>query len=94
MTNNIKSKFIVDMVLTLITVIVIVYFGYSIRDEITIWTLLESLRMICFYFILLLPVIFTSLYKKITCRGRMYSENVSLGIFLITFAMILFVLVF
>ncbi|CFQ69689.1 Uncharacterised protein [Yersinia enterocolitica] len=90
MIDFIKLKNIMSSGLSFMIVVLIGFLGYILRGEITIQTISESLKMICFYVILFLPLLLCFVYKKITYRRRMYSESVSLGIFFVTFAMVSF----
>lgn len=54
--NNLKLKKFMSSGLSFLTVVLIGVLGYILRNEITIQTISESLRMICFYVILFLPV--------------------------------------
>ncbi|EAB1928316.1 hypothetical protein EAF83_15560, partial [Salmonella enterica] len=53
--NNLKLKKFMSSGLSFLTVVLIGVLGYILRNEITIQTISESLRMICFYVILFLP---------------------------------------
>lgn len=91
--NNLKLKKFMSSGLSFLTVVLIGVLGYILRNEITIQTISESLRMICFYVILFLPLLLCFVYKKIAYKRRMYSESVSLGIFLLTFAVVSFMVI-
>ncbi|EDF8017064.1 hypothetical protein B2O55_23430, partial [Salmonella enterica subsp. enterica serovar Newport] len=55
--NNLKLKKFMSSGLSFLTVVLIGVLGYILRNEITIQTISESLRMICFYVILFLPLL-------------------------------------
>ncbi|POW23607.1 hypothetical protein PB72LOC_04464 [Pectobacterium atrosepticum] len=94
MTNYIRLKTILSSGLSLMIFALIGLIGYLIKDEMTLQTIFESLKMICLFVILLLPLLLLLAYKKITYRRQMYSEHISLSIVLVTFALIYFFIFF
>lgn len=92
--NNIKNNFILNIVLNISIIGLLIFIGYSIKNDISYFSFIESLKMICLYLLLLSPLILSFIYKKMTYGTKIYSKKVDFFIFLFSFLMVSFFILY
>lgn len=92
--NNLKNNYIINIFLNISIIGLLIFIGYSIKNDISYFSVIETLKMVCLYLLLFSPLVLSFIYKKITYSTKIYSKKVDSFIFIFSFLMVSFFILY
>lgn len=92
--KNIKNNYIINIFLNISIIGLLIFIGYSIKNDISYFSVIETLKMVCLYLLLFSPLVLSFIYKKITYATKIYSKKVDSFIFIFSFLMVSFFILY